>query len=138
MGDHTIKTWSTTQDVLALSSGEAEFYALVKCGSQALGLKEMMSDLGLDLRVHLKTDASAALGIANRGGMGKVRHVEVSQLWMQQKVRNKEIKVVKVKGEENLADALTKYVGKEVLDHHREGTGLEIRGDRHELMPKAN
>ena len=83
----------------------------------------------------MNTDSSAAKGIASCIGLGKVRHVEVSQLWLQQKVRNREIKVVKVKGGENLADALTKYVGKEDLDRHRDGTGLELRGGRHGLMP---
>ena len=46
IGSHAIKTWSSTQDIIATSSREAEYYALVKCGSQALGLKAMMEDLG--------------------------------------------------------------------------------------------
>ena len=100
-----------------------------------LGIKALLGDLGMEAEITIRTDASAALGIANRGGMGQVRHVEFSQLWLQQKVRNWEIKVVKVKGGENLADALTKYVGKEDLDRHRDGAGLELRGGRHGLMP---
>ena len=49
--------------------------------------------------------------------MGKVRHVEVSQLCMQQKVRNGEIKVQKVKGEDNLADFFTKiHTGNKVKE----------------------
>ena len=30
LGSHVVKTWSTTQSVIALSSGEAEYYGMVK------------------------------------------------------------------------------------------------------------
>ena len=88
MGSHTIKTWSSTQAVIALSSGEAEYYGMVKGASQALGLKSMLGDIGMRtaIKVHIKTDASAAIGIASRRGMGKVRHIETNQLWLQEKV----------------------------------------------------
>ena len=62
----------------------------------------------------MKSDASAAIGIANRIGIGKVRHIEVNQLWLQDKVSKKEI-TIKVPTEENLADALTKPVKAEVI-----------------------
>ena len=38
-GTHVIKSWSTIQAVIALSSGEAEYYGLVKGASVALGIK---------------------------------------------------------------------------------------------------
>ena len=69
-GRHLLNNWNTTQNVEALSSGEAEYYGLVK---------KMMEELGVKIGVKLKTDASAAKGIATRRGMGKVRHIEVSQ-----------------------------------------------------------
>jgi len=46
-GEHAIKHWSSTQSLISLSSGEAEYYGCVKAGSQALGLKSMLSDLGV-------------------------------------------------------------------------------------------
>ena len=36
-GDHVLATWSVTQAIQALSSGEAEFYALLKGAVEALG-----------------------------------------------------------------------------------------------------
>ena len=44
IGGHLIKSWSSTQPVIALSSGEAELYALVKAASQAKGLCSLMAD----------------------------------------------------------------------------------------------
>ncbi len=50
IGSHILKARSTTQGVIALSSGEAEYYALVKTASQCLGMKAMMEDLGIKLQ----------------------------------------------------------------------------------------
>ena len=53
---------------------KAELYAEVKAASETLGLSSMLKDLGLSCPARLMGDASAALGIINRKGVGKVRH----------------------------------------------------------------
>ena len=78
-GTHVVKHWSTTQKTLALSSGEAELYGVVKGASEALGLQSLAADLGIVAPVHVKTDSSAAVGICNRTGIGKVRHLATGQ-----------------------------------------------------------
>ena len=136
-GSHMVKSWSTTQNVVALSSGEAEYYGLVKGGAQAIGFKNMMKEMGVKIDIILKTDASAAKGIATRRGMGKVRHIEVTQLWLQDKVARGEIKVEKIDGAKNIADQLTKYVTKEGILYHMERTHQRVTEGRHELMPEV-
>ena len=135
LGTHCIKTWSSTQDVRALSSGEAEFYALVKCAAQCLGIRSLLRDLGTDLKIHLKTDASAAIGIGMRRGLGTTRHIETSQLWIQDLVYDGRITLEKIDGKTNWADGLTKPVGQDMLGLHVTGVGLQLRRDRHELNP---
>ena len=54
------------------------------------------------------TDASAAIGICRRAGIGRVRHLAVAQLWVQEQLRMGTVRLFKVKGEENVADILTK------------------------------
>ena len=139
LGTHVIKSWSTNQAVIALSSGEAEYYGMVKGASQAMGLKAMAEDIGVRYAgpIQITVDASAAIGIASRRGLGKIRHLEVSQLWLQQKVANGDLKLVKVNGVDNLADALTKHLGAGELQKHMLGVGLEERGGRHEIMPQV-
>ena len=127
LGNHVIKTWSLTQAVVAWSSGEAEYYGLVKGASAAIGAREMLRDLGVKCGVTAKNDASAAKSIASRLGVGKVRHIEVNQLWLQGKVANGEVAVVKVAGEKNLADALTKPVGGNKMSEHVSKTGEVLR-----------
>ena len=46
----------------------------------------MAQDFGTEVKVDIFVDASAAIGIAQRRGVGKVRHVEVNQLWLQDRV----------------------------------------------------
>ena len=136
-GTHMWKSWSTNQSVLALSSGEAEYYALVKAASVSIGIESLMKELGIDLGnpIELNSDASAAIGISNRIGSGKVRHIEVTQLWLQEKVLNGKIALNKVGTDENLADALTKGGDASVISTHVAGVGMELRGDRHRLAP---
>ena len=136
MGKHVVKTWSSTQSVIALSSGEAEYYGLVIGGSVGLGFQSMLGDLGIYRGLKLKTDASAAKGIANRRGLGKLRHIEVNQLWLQDKVAKGDLEVEKVDGKINRADALTKSVtGEQLADHRLWLSGVIVPG-RHELMPE--
>ena len=136
LGSHMIKSWATTQGVIALSSGEAEYYGIVKGTSVALGLRNMLDDLGMKVRIRVKTDASAAKGIASRRGAGKVRHIEVSQLWVQDKVAAGEVVLQKVGTHDNIADALTKNVGAEVLSKHMQLTQQQVETGRHEIMPE--
>ena len=88
-----------------------------------------------EVRVKIKTDASAAKGIASRRGAGKVRHIEVSQLWIQQEVATGRIKIVKVKGVDNVADILTKHVDNATLSKHCQQLDTTRRQDRHTLNP---
>ena len=51
-------------------------------------------------------------------GLGRVRHIEVNQLWVQDKVASGELVIHKVGTDENIADVLTKYVDKRLLEKH--------------------
>ena len=119
-----MKSYSSTQGVIALSSGEAEYYGLAKGASVALGIAGMSADLGEQFLVDVKTDASAAKGIAMRIGLGKIRHLETTQLWLQEKVANGIVTIEKIKGTENPADAMTKYLSGPSLAEHCNGLAM--------------
>ena len=74
---HLLKSWGTNQQIVALSSGEAELYASVKGAAQTLGIISMGVDFGEVLTGTVYSDSSAALGILTRSGLGKVRHIRV-------------------------------------------------------------
>ena len=135
-GFHTIKTWSTTQAVVALSSGEAELYALTKGAAIALGIASLAADFGLQLHLKLHTDASAAVGIVHRQGVGKLRHVRVQYLWVQSKVQSGELAVGKINGKDNPADLMTKNLAIADVQRHLQTLCIEVLDDRAAIAPK--
>jgi len=68
-GGVAVRGWSSNQSVIALSSGEAEYYAALKGASSALGFQSMLRDLGMSGSITLFTDSSAARGIIHRAGL---------------------------------------------------------------------
>jgi hypothetical protein len=109
-GKHLYKAWASTQGGLALSSAEAEYYAMVEAATRTLGIQSLMKELGVEADIFLYTDSSGAKSMASRRGLGKVRHIEVKWLWLQDAVAEGKVKLMKVAGEENVADLMTKYL----------------------------
>ena len=118
LGNHLIKSWSSNQSIIALSSGEAELYAITKAACQTIGLMALARDFGDDLSGEIKCDANATLGIIHRKGLGKLRHVNVQYLWIQEQLANKTLTANKVLGSDNPADLMTKHVSRELLESH--------------------
>ena len=96
-----------TQGTLALSSGEAELYAIGQGVSEALFLRSMLLESGLAKKVSV---------IAHTVGTGKkTKHVELRFLYVQNLVQMGLLRMAKIDGERNPADLMTKYVATNVL-----------------------
>ena len=135
-GSHIIKSWSTTQSVIALSSGEAEYYGVVKGACEGLGVIGLLADLtGMTLSVELSTDSSAAKAIATRRGVGKVKHLETRTLWVQDQVDRGRIGLRKICGQTNVADLLTKYLSGVKLRDLMYSMPVMFESGRHSLAP---
>ena len=139
IGGHFLKGWSRTQNNVTTSSAEAELVALVKCSAELLGLRSMLRDLGVETKGVIYADSSAALAIAKRKGAGKLRHINVSSLWIQERQDKNDLEYRKVLGTENPADLMTKHLLREPLDNcmkqlnqwrmsGRAKSGLDIQG----------
>ena len=76
LGSHLIMTWSSAQPNISWSSGEAEYYGVVKAVGIAIGQQSPMKDLGIKVGVRVWTDSSAAVGICGRSGLGRLRHAQ--------------------------------------------------------------
>ena len=108
MAGGALKSWSRMQASVARSSGEAEYYRMVKGAAEVFGIQSLARDLGWDLKVRLWVDSSAARSMASRVGVGKLRHMEVRYLWLQEVVRRRGLALKKIAGAANPADVLTK------------------------------
>ena len=135
-GQHCLKTWSTTQNKVSLSSGEAEYYALVKCGCETLGLQSVMADLGVQTTCVMKTDSTAAKGMTNRRGHGKVKHLQTCELWLQEVVRDKRIDIQRVGTKDNPADLVAKHLGCKSAKQHLDRLSAKTATGWHELAPR--
>ena len=109
-GTHLVKHWSVTQKVVTHSSGEAELAGVVRGASEGCGMQSLAAELGVALKVSIHADSSAAIGICRMTGIGKVRHLAVTQLWVQERLRAGSFTLHKVAGDSNPADILTKVV----------------------------
>ena len=134
-GQAALKTWSKTQATIALSTGESELAAVVRAATEGLGLKSVLSDFGYLVTVIIHSDATAAIGMVQRRGLGKVRHLAVADLWIQQKIGLKEIYIQKVWTKFNPADMLTKGLDRESILGHLVRLGFAWRTGRHPLAP---
>jgi len=136
LGAHAVKTWASTQTGVSLSSGEAEFYGVLKGSGIGLGFQSLLADLGVTLPLRVWTDSSAAIGICTRQGLGKLRHLATHLLWIQQAVRSRRFELRKVNGEQNPADLFTKHmVTREKMAGLVRMLGCEYRGGRAEAAP---
>ena len=104
-----------------------------------MGIRAMMRDWGQELGGTIYADSSAALAIAKRKGAGKLRHIHVSALWIQDVQDRDGTEFKKVLGTENPADLMTKYLTREKIDacmskvsqegnEGRAEKGLELQG----------
>ena len=96
--------------IAAISSGESEFYNIGKAFAVGLSLQSLCKDFKEDLPLRVCADATAGMGIANRLGLGRVRHLHTQYPWVQQKVTGKELTLTKEKVSENESDIMTKHV----------------------------
>ena len=124
-GQHLIKSWSKSQHAVSLSSAEAELYAAIRAGTEMMGLVAIMKDLGMPAVMCLAVDATAAIGMLSREGLGRTKHVDVQFRWLQEKVRDKVIQIVKVASCENPADMFTKPLSERENMQHLSRMGVE-------------
>ena len=100
-----------------MSSADAELGALVKTTTETIGIAQLASGLGKELDAEVFVDSSAALGVVARKGCGKLRHIRVGQLWVQQLAEEEEVSYRKICGQNILADLLTKHLTRIRIDY---------------------
>ena len=117
-GSHVICHWARTQQLIALSSAEAELNAAVEAAQEGLGIAYLEEELGRQLIVNLYGDSSANHGIIQRQGIGKVKHLGVRQLWLQQQVEIGTCQHYKIPRLDNFADLMTHHWTRADAENH--------------------
>lgn len=133
LGSSQLRSLCRGQAVIALSSGEAEYYGLVTAASEALGEQSIAADWGVRVPIVISMDATAGAAIGSRLGLGKVKHIHTLFLWVQQKIRDKAFSLAKVDTTKNLADVITKPVPASLMERAMAEMSFEYRSGRSAL-----
>ena len=113
LGGSLIASHVRAQKSVALSSGEAEFIAMVGGAAEMVFLKDCLDFIlkgMIIIEAKVRSDSSAAQGMAQRIGTGRVRHLACGVMWLQASVKEKILKVGPISGSKNPADLGTKVL----------------------------
>ena len=119
-----METYSSTQQIVALSTAESEYISITKGAAHALEVRSAMAEYGMTFNVVCETDASAGRAMATRRGVGRVRHLDARLLWLQQLCAEGVVEVRAKPGTHNEADMGTKMVDLKRLTTLLKGTPL--------------
>ena len=139
-GRHVLRTCPNTQDELGLSNGESEFYGAVKASSVMLGARAMASDFGcgqLPCKCIVRMDSNAGRAMTQRRGVGKMRHIDLRYLWVQQRVARGDVEVERVPGATNPSDMMTKALPEQAASKHLAKLNFQFRDGRSTLAPEV-
>ena len=126
----TINYGSRTQATIALSSAEAELYAINTGATEALHIRSLLMELLNINKVNIKihTDSSSGKSMATRiGSSRKAKHIELKHLFIQRLISHDYVRIIKIHTNDNPADILTKYVSTETLQRHLQQAGIGIQ-----------
>ena len=92
----------------------------------------MPTGFSCDLKFIVNPGASAALAIAQRQGLGKLRHIRVQWFWVKERTNDQDFDLVKVHGKSNPVDLMTRHLSVEESSNFLDMLSCEVRGDRAE------
>lgn len=126
--------WSCRkQDVIALSSTEAEYVALSETCKETVWLKRLMNFFGDEItsEIIIFTDSQSCMKmIENDKFSNRTKHVHVKYHFTRDLVSQREIKLCYVETENNIADLFTKPLGPAKIRQLREQASLiEVSGN---------
>ncbi|KAF7358895.1 Retrovirus-related pol polyprotein [Mycena sanguinolenta] len=107
-------SWSSKkQNAVALSTVEAEYIALTRASKQAMWMYSFLSELDMPQErpaiLHGDNMGAAALAKDARGH-ARVKHIDIREHYIRERVADGDIEVVHVESANNLADLFTKVL----------------------------
>lgn len=116
-------TWqSKNQTSVALSTMEAEYMALAAETQEAIWLRMVLEELGVELAgpVVIREDNKACQMFADRAGnFARTKHIDVRYHFVRERAERGDIRVDYVCTEEQVADIFTKALPREPFKKHR-------------------
>ena len=122
-GGAAVHSYSRTQRCMATPWAEAEYIALSACSKELMFVKQVWSFLRPQHRaapLKMYEDNQSAIFLAkNPQSSRKTKHIDVAYHYVRSLVEQGKIEVAHVTSEDQRADTLTKSLGREVFEGHR-------------------
>ena len=117
MGSAAISWKSQLQDVVALSTIEAEYVAATEASKEMIWLQELMEELGKKQEASkLYSDSKSVIHLAKNSNFHpKTKHIQIRYHFIRWLLEEKVVKLEKILSSENPADMFTKIVTTEKL-----------------------
>ncbi|MBW0555708.1 hypothetical protein O181_095423 [Austropuccinia psidii MF-1] len=129
--------WKTTkQEVVALSSTEAEYHSISNCCQDVCWLLELVSDLGLSIKANVFCDNQGALALLkNPLYQHRTRHIKLRLHWCRQLLEEGIVDVKYISTALMPADLLTKSLGR--IQHQEHFSSLGLSSFEHRRVSKT-
>nr|GEU94094.1 retrovirus-related Pol polyprotein from transposon TNT 1-94 [Tanacetum cinerariifolium] len=124
-----VVSWKTTlQHVVALSTTKAEYMALTKAMKEAIWLRGLLEELGVELNsVAVSCDNQGAIHLSrNHDFHERTKHINVHYHFIREVLEAKTVEILNVCTEHNTTDALTNVVPEHKLQHCLELLSVSI------------
>ena len=109
---------SKTQPTIAQSSAHSELAEIQRGARFGVYFQTFWyCAYGETLDIEVSTDSAAGKTLANMRGVGRVRHLEVKELHIQELTNSGRVRLLKVPGKDNVADIGTKVLDRPRIDY---------------------
>lgn len=117
------------QDLVTLSSCEAEYVALCETAKELTWLRNLALDFGIQVEgpITIRTDNQSAMAMTTSPKFrNRSKHIDIRIHYIKDMVEQKRFKLEYVSTEHNLADMLTKPLGSTRIRQLRTQAGIKI------------
>ena len=133
--DTVVKVWTKKQQVVSLSTAESELYAAVQDRIRMdWGSRVWQRIWEIACGLNLQLDASATMCLVNRRGLGKAKHVDMQNLWMQEACKSDRFVTKKFSTSVNATDLVTKPLPKPKVEQLMNIMGYELMRSETNLL----
>jgi transposase InsO family protein len=129
LGGGAISWNSKKQPTIALSTTEAEYMAISQCTREAIWLRQLMSDVGLEQKkaTLIMCDNQGAIALMkNPIHHSRSKHIDIQHHFIREKVEVEVIEMKYISTEHMVADVLTKALAKPRHEVLRKEMGLTL------------
>ena len=130
MAGSVIAFSSRRQHNIALSTAEAELYALTEAAKEIVYLRVLIEGLGKELvpwKLFCDNQSAIAISTQPEQYRSRIKHISAKDMYIKEVISNGQIELEWVTSGDNVADILTKPLPFPAFCKHRQNLGVMAR-----------